>query len=471
MKRILFVQPPPLKEQDLLEHIRYPPLGITSLAGFMRDKGYDVGLYDGCAVKANTQSVLEEVKKFKPDMVALTATSAIVDHAFAVADVVKEFDKNIKVVIGGPHATELPYHALKNKNVDVILRGEGEMSLLELCKNFSNKGELKDVKGIGYVEGGKVKLTPPMPLMSNLDELPFPAYDLLPVGLYSSPYSMRKPFMVMLRTRGCPFDCTYCEIPNVYDRSYRIQSPERSLKEIDYLVKTFGVREISFKDAIFNVDVKNTMAFCDLLIERNYDLKWCGNARVDNFTLECAQKMKKAGMFSVTFGLETGDAQILENIRKRATLEQGRNAVKVAKQAGLDVVANFMVGNPGESHQSIKNTIKYMKELDPTFAYMGFCTAFPGSELRRQAEQNGWLVQKDPIAVRYEDVQMNATSLTNAELRQALNKMYRAFYFRPKYIARRLVKLKPADIRNNWNGFVSIIKNTLRVNKGADLES
>jgi len=240
---------------------------------------------------------------------------------------------------------------------------------------------------------------------------------------------------------------------------------------VDYLVQTLGVKEISFKDPIFTLLPKNVMEFCDLLIERDYDLSWCGNARVDNFSLDLAKKMKKAGCFSVTFGLESGDQRILDNLRKRATAEQGKEAVKIAKMARLDVVANFMVGNPGETKESIERTIQYMKEIDPAYVYMGFCTAFPGTALQRQAEQNDWILQKDPTAVRYEDLQMNATNLSNEELRQALNRMYRAFYFRPKYIARRMLKLKPADVRNNWNGFWSIVRNTLRVKRGEELKT
>ena len=471
IQKILFIQPPPLKEQDLMEGIKYPPLGITSIAGFMRAKGYTVGLYDGCAFSATTEDVLSEVKKFEPDVVALTATSAIIYHAFAVASLVKQFNPSIKVVIGGPHATELPYHALSNENVDVVLRGEGELSLLELMEAYDKGSDLHLVKGIGFRDNGKIFLTSPMPLLKDIDELPFPAYDLLPLEKYQSPYSLRKPFIAMVRTRGCPYDCSYCEIPNVYDRRFRVQSPERSIKEIDYLVKELGVKEIAFKDSIFTIVPSNVMKFCDLLMERNYDLTWCANARVDNFNLELAKKMKQAGCFSVTFGLETGDQRILDNLRKRATLEQGREAVKIAKKAKLDVVANFMVGNPGETYGSIENTIKYMKEVDPTYVYMGFCTAFPGTELRRQAEQNNWLIQKDPTSVRYEDVQMNATELTNEELKQALNRMYRAFYFRPKYILRRMFKLSPADIKNNLKGFKSILMNTLRVKKGKELET
>ncbi|HLD42431.1 MAG TPA: radical SAM protein [Candidatus Nanoarchaeia archaeon] len=471
MQRILFIQPPPLQQQDLMENIRYPPLGITSIAGFMRDKGYIVGLYDGCAVKASADTVLQEVRRFKPDVVALTATSAIIHYAFAVAEKVKELDPSIKVVIGGPHATELPHHALSNANVDVLLRGEGELSLLELMKALEGGGDLRSIKGIGFMENGRMILTPPMPLITNIDELPFPAYDLLPINNYTSPYSRRKPFMAMVRTRGCPYDCSYCEIPNVYDRRFRVQSPERSIKEVDYLVQTLGVKEISFKDPIFTLLPKNVMEFCDLLIERDYDLSWCGNARVDNFSLDLAKKMKKAGCFSVTFGLESGDQRILDNLRKRATAEQGKEAVKIAKMARLDVVANFMVGNPGETKESIERTIQYMKEIDPAYVYMGFCTAFPGTALQRQAEQNDWILQKDPTAVRYEDLQMNATNLSNEELKQALNRMYRAFYFRPKYIARRMLKLKPADVRNNWNGFWSIVRNTLRVKRGEELKT
>jgi len=266
----------------------------------------------------------------------------------------------------------------------------------------------------------------------------------------------------MIRSRGCPYQCIYCEHPILFSAKYRCQSPERSIKEVDYLVNKFGIKEISFKDSEFTLAPKeNLHKFCDLLIERNYDLKWCANGRANNVDKELLKKMKQAGCYGITYGLESGDQRILNNLKKSLTLEQSEKAVKIAKEVGLGVVANFMIGSPGETRESINNTIKFMKKLDIDYGYFGFLTPFPGTPLRKMAEENGWLLDSSMKAVQYEDLSMNATEIPTEELRKYLNKVYRAFYLRPSYILKRLMKFNALDIKNNIVGLKAIIKNTI----------
>ena len=270
----------------------------------------------------------------------------------------------------------------------------------------------------------------------------------------------------MIRSRGCPYPCIYCEHPILFSAKYRCQSPERTIREIDYLVKKFGIKEISFKDSEFTLAPKdNLYKLCDLLIERNYDLRWCANGRANNVDRELLKRMKKAGCYSITFGLESGDQRILNNLKKHLSLEQSEQAVKTAKEEGLQVVANFMVGNPGETRESIRNTIKFMKKLDLDYCFFSFLTPFPGTPLRKMAEENGWIIDRSMEGVQYEDLSMNATEIPTEELRKSLNRFYRAFYLRPTYIIKRLKKFNLLDMKNNWIGFKSIIKNTLSVSK------
>ena len=461
--RVLFIQPPAVLEGGLLKHIKYPPLGLASIAGYVRSKGYIVDLYDAYSLSGTVKTIIDRTRSFKADVVAISSTTALIDNTFKTAEAIKKHDKRIKVVVGGPHATADPAHCLSNQNVDAALIGEGDMSLHKTLQAFQNNESLDNIMGVAFRDKEEKIITSNPFLIKNIDELPFPAYDLLPLDEYKSPYSTRKPFTSMCRTRGCSYVCTYCEIPQIYKRTFRIQSPERTIKEVDYLVNEFGIKEIAFKDPIFTLDRNNVMKFCDLLIKRNYTLIWSANSRVDNITQEMCLKMKEAGCESLTFGLESGDQQILNNLKKHATIQQARQAISYAKKAKIKVVANFMVGNPGETNESINKTIKFMKEIGPDYVNIAFTTALPGTELWNQAEENNWIRYKDYASVNYEDLQMNATNISDEELRKLLNKMYRKFYFRPRYILKRAKKLSLPEIRNSWNGFFSILHNTLRV--------
>ena len=352
---------------------------------------------------------------------------------------------------------------MSNQDIDVALIGEGEISLHKTLQSFEYNKPLDKIEGVAYRNNNGKIITSKPSLIKDIDELPFPAYDLLPLEEYKNPYSTRKLFTSMCRTRGCSYVCTYCEIPQIYKRTFRIQSPERTIKEIDYLVNELGIREIAFKDPVFTLDRKNVMEFCDLLIERDYDLIWSANSRVDNITQEMCFKMKEAGCTSLTFGLESGDQEILNNLKKHATLQQAKQAIDCAKKAKIKIVANFMVGNPGETKESINNTIKFMKEIDPDYVNIAFTTALPGTELWDQAGKNNWIRYKDYSSVHYEDIQMNATNISDEELRKSLNMMYRKFYFRPRYILKRAMKLSLPEIKNSWNGLLSILNHTLRV--------
>ncbi len=461
--RVLFIQPPAVLEEDLLKHIKYPPLGIASIAGYIRSRGYPVDLYDAYSLNGTIKTIMDRIKSFKANVVAFSSTTALIDNTFKIAGAIKEYDKRIKVVIGGSHATADPTHCLSNQNIDIALIGEGERSLHKTLQAFEHDKPLDEIEGIAYRSNNGKIITSKPSLIEDIDELPFPAYELLPLEEYKNPYSTRKPFTSMCRTRGCSYVCIYCEIPQIYKRIFRVQSPERTIKEIDYLVNKLGIKEIAFKDPIFTLDRKNVMEFCDLLIKRNYDLIWSANSRVDNLTQEMCFKMKEAGCTSLTFGLESGDQEILNNLKKHATLQQARYAIDCAKKAKIKIVANFMVGNPGETKESINRTIEFMKEIDPDYVNIAFTTALPGTELWNRAIENNWIKYKDYSSVHYEDIQMNATNISDEELRKLLNKMYRKFYFRPRYILKRAMKLSLPEIKNSWNGLFSILQNTIRV--------
>lgn len=460
----IFLIQPPVAQKDITSFM-YPPMGLISLAATAREAGHVVWIHDCNLYRQSYDEILKSIRLKKPEIIGITAMTVNINNAFELAKKIKKIDEKILIVVGGVHATVASDHVLSDSNVDFIVIGEGELTLNNLLKAISQKGDLKKVKGIGFKIGKSKIINEKQPLIEDISALPIPAYHLLDFKKYRAPYTARHPFMSMIRSRGCPYQCTFCGVQSVFAHKYRCQSPQRSFEEITYLVENFGVKEISFKDSEFTLDLKNVEQLCDLLIKAKYDLTWNCNGRVNNVNFRVLKKMKKAGCRSITYGVESGDQEILNNLKKAITLDQVRRAIKMTQEAGLKVVTNFMIGNPGDTKETLEKTIKFAVDLDTDYTYFGFTTPFPGTELREQAIKNKWLLKEDLNAVKYEDITMNATSVETSELKEYLNRAYRSFYFRPKYILRRLTKLNYDEIYNSINGLKNILNDLYTTKK------
>lgn len=464
--KVLLLQSP-ITEKNITSFM-YPPLGLIALAAYLQQGGHDVSLYDANIEGGKIEDALNLVKIQSPQIIGIGAMSVNMSKSLQLAEAIKSFSKDIITVIGGIHPTVEPQQALQNPSIDFVIRGEGESTMTELLtalqkkKTQKKKTDFEKILGLGFKKNNQIIINPPRELIPDLNPLPIPAYNLLNIKKYRAPYASRAPYMIMTRSRGCPFNCTFCGVKKMFGRRYRVQSPERSIKEVDYLVNKLGVKEIGFKDSEFTLAPKNVEDFCDLLIKKNYDLTWNCNGRVNHATYPMLNKMKQAGCVGITYGVESGDQKILDNMKKQTTPQQVRKAVKISKDIGLKVIGNFMIGNPGDTKETIEKTINFAKELNLDYAYFGFTTPFPGTELREQAIANNWLLDERLEAIKYEDCIMNATSLPTQELKTYLNKAYRSFYFRPSYILKRLTKLNKNEIYNSIRGAFSIIRDAVR---------
>ncbi|MBU4360267.1 B12-binding domain-containing radical SAM protein [Patescibacteria group bacterium] len=460
--KILFVQPPFSNNKSIYDLTRYAPTGLPAVAAYVRERNanleieiYDTNIKEDYSIETIIKYILDK----KPDILGMTAMTINILPALEIIDRVKGQNPNITVVVGGIHVTILPEEILSHRSVDFVVIGEGEIICDELLKNLNKPENYKDIKGLGYKENGQIKINERRELIKDINELPIPAYDLLELKKYHSPYTLRTPFASMMRSRGCPFQCIFCGVQNMFGQRFRVQTPERTIKEIEHLINRYGIREISFKDSEFTIDVKNLMDFCDLLIKNKYDLVWSANARVDRINPEMYRKMKKAGCHTVTFGVESGDQEILNILKKNVTLEQGSLAVKAAKKAGLNTNAGYMLGCPFETKETLNKTIDFACELDTDYVSFGFATPFPGTEMRELADEHGWMLGKDLTHTTYTDLTMNATNLSNEELKAVSKKAFMRFYLRPKYILKRLTKLNKHDLKNSVNGFNLLLKN------------
>jgi len=465
IKQVTLIEPSTGEKK--ITTFKYPPLGLLALASFLKDKCYEINFIDASIDNLDVEEIVERYKEKKTKVVGISSMSVNIGQTFEIAKKIKEHNPEVKIVVGGIHPTVMPEHTLGCPEIDVAVIGEGEITALELLQALGNSFDLDGILGIAYRKDGRVVINPRRPLISNLDDLPMADYSFLDVAKYRSPYAKRTPFISIVRSRGCVFNCTFCGNPKMFGRNFRCQSPERTILEIDALVEKYNIKEISFKDTELTLD-KNLGRLCDLMIAKNYDIIWTCNGRVNTINQDLLEKMKVAGCYSITYGIESGDEEILKHMKKQITLEQVRRAIALTKKAGLQIVTNFMIGNAYDTKQTIEKTIQFAVELDTDYAYFGFTTPFPGTELRDLAEEKGWILDKRMEAIRYDECMMNATSLPTEELKKYLDKAYRAFYFRPRYILKRLRKLDRNELQNSISGLFKILGNRFTKNKKDD---
>ena len=461
--KILFIHPPAYTHKKIDAGLKYPPMGIAFLAATAREAGYPIKIFDANVENEPFTKIKKILNEYKPKIVGISFTSLLAESAHEVAGLVKQINKNTVVIAGGYHPTVKPLEIISDDNFDFVIVGEGELTFIEWLKNYeTGQKDYSQIRGLVFKRNQEVIQTSPRELITNLDVLPFPAYDLLPVNRYSSLASTRKPFITFIRSRGCPFYCIFCGVQKMFTRHYRCQSPEKTISEIDKLVKDFQIREINFKDSDFLIDKENVKKLCELLIAKNYDLIWTCNARVDMVNEEILPLMKKAGCSLITFGVESGSQEILDNLKKGTTIEQIKKAARLVQQFKIKYTFDIILGGIGESRQTFEQTLNLLKELSPDYVHLAFLTAFPGSELYDEAIRNNWFLGGKAEDYNYEELQINATKISNKELAKTYQKAFISFYFRPRYILKRLKYFTWSEFKNNLKGLWFIIRSILK---------
>ncbi len=339
--------------------------------------------------------------------------------------------------MGGVHAEAMPEECLLNAALDVVVRGDGELTFHKLVVEHLNGRSVLGLNGISYRNGSKVVHTPPGEIIMDLDRLPFPAYHLVPMVKYYPAMGAYKrlPAINMLMTRGCPGKCTFC---NSAMTKLRTRTAEPVVEEILYLKKKYGIREIQFYDDTFTIFKQNVFKFCELMQQKNVDVVWTAFARTDCISPELAKAMKAAGCHQLLYGVESGDDQILENIRKPIDRKKTKWAHTVVREAGTELRSAFIFGNQGETVQTMQNTLDFALELDPDIAIFNICTPYPGTPLFKWAKENGYLKHEDWTEYELSTFLMNLPTVTDNELKEFYMYAYRKFYWRPIAIWRRL---------------------------------
>jgi len=376
MKTVL-VNTPAYQQVEDYDCPDYPHIGLGYIAAWLEKHKKDVVVIDTKLERLNIDKTLEKIKDLKPDIVGLTCMTHDFMEAVELAGKIKQFNKKIKTVIGGVHATALPFQTLKEqKEFDFAIYGEGEDTFLELVEALENKKDLSKIKGLGLRENGTIKINQPREFETNLDKYPMPAFHLFPKTKNAH----------IITARGCPHMCVFCMQP--YGRKSRERSAENVLKEMEHVIKTYNPEIYRLNDETFAYNRERAIKILNGIIEKGLDkTKKQASMRANILDLELLKKMREAGFDYIDLGIETGDAEILKAIKKGVTLEQTENSVKLIKQAKIRVGGNYIIGHPGETLETAKKTIKYAIKLNCDFNAIGLMVPYPGTEVAELAKK------------------------------------------------------------------------------------
>lgn len=426
---------------------RYFPLGLGYIAAVLRRGGHDVILLDPDAQDMPDDQVAARLAEFKPGLVGVSCATPSFPKARHYAAIAKRVAPGCATVVGGVHATAMPGVVLgQAPEFDVAALGEGEETMLDLAAAREagplTKDLLAPMRGVAFRDGDAVQANAKREWMRQLDDLPFPARNLVDFDVYVPHAHNRRGrrATTAITSRGCPYQCIFCASHIVLGYPFRSHSPEYVVEEIAWLNRTYGVDQIIFNDDVFTMDKRRDYRICELLLERNLKVSWFCFARVDSVNLDILKMMKKAGCFSVGFGCESGDPEMLKTIKKKITVEQIRQALAWANEAGLKSQCFFVFGNPGETAATVKSTVDLAVEIKPVLAFFNMMVPYPGTE----AYDLHYGATGAPMdTVRWEDwVAVGPHSTIQVpgvpSLERAVADANRRFYLRPRQIVRML---------------------------------
>ncbi|MDD1779005.1 MAG: B12-binding domain-containing radical SAM protein [Candidatus Helarchaeota archaeon] len=377
------------------------PLGLASIAAFIRKEGIEVKIVDANVVDLNKDKLALIIKTFKPEIIGTGGMTIQYGDVLNIGALVKSVAPQIPLVYGGVHFTFFPQDGLKYG--DICVFGEGEETFLEIC----GETDRKKIKGIAFKEDKEIIRTEERPLIPDLDKIPFPAYDLLNINAYKDYLITREKAISMMTGRGCPYNCVFCASPQLWKRKVRVHSLEYVFEHIDLLIKNYSLKNLRIMDDTFTLNKKRVYDFCDKIEEHRFKLKMTCLTNVRNADYDLFKRMKEVGFAIVAFGIESGNNEILQKINKGITIEEARKAVEMAKKAGLRTELLFMVGNIGETKQTIIDSIKLANKLNPIgsnfdrwyqirrYNVFQFATPSPGSKFNEIAKDYGTVVDEN----------------------------------------------------------------------------
>lgn len=431
-----------------------PPLSLLYLSSVLKRAGHETKFVDGFFFKR--EAFIEEVLSFEPDVLGFWCTQFSWERTKELAADFKQRSPSLRIVVGGTFATAYGKRGLEDANsggIDYLVVGDGEEAIVELCEVVAGHRETASIQGLIWRNDGQVVVNQPRPFKENLDENPFPDYDLLDINQYSPAIGSYKclPSVNMMTVRGCAGTCSFCHAAN----SLRMRSVENVLEEIRWLQSRYGVRHLLFFDETFTMDRDRVIEVCRRLEEEKIRIWWTCNARVDTIDPELVQIMKKAGCWRLQFGVESGVQKQLDTIEKGVTPEDARRAIVMAKRGGMKVFASFMFGIPGETYEEGLETIRYARTLP--IDYVNFLNFIPlcGTQFWSELDRHGKMV--GPTA--FHRIAFVPHSMTYEQLADLMVRSIKQYYFRPSFLVKQFFKQRSLeDVKRNLRGFMAFVR-------------
>jgi len=441
-------------------HMPFALLGLGYLAAVLEKNQYQVDVIDCQVLKLSLEDFKSEISKRQPDIVGVTSSTLTYQTALKLVKITREACPNCIIIAGDSHVTFWDDHALEEcPELDIIVRREGENTVLELVQRIEEGKSYSDVLGTTCRKDGKIVRNPDRPYIEDLDSLPFPARHLWPMEKFRE----LEDILYLATSRGCVYWCEFCTTVRMHGRKYRMRSPKNVVDELEFLYKTYGVKKFTFCDDAFTVDQPRTEALCNEILQRGLKIEWNCGTRVDMLTQDLLAKMKVAGCVSVWFGVESGTQQVLDAMKKGISPELTMKVLGWVRKAGLMPVPNVILGFPGETKESAWKTIKFVEKVAPdAVGFYNVATPFPGTPMYDLVKAKGWLRITDFDMYDTTKPIFETPQLSMKELGKLREGAFHHYYLRRAYFFDKRRRFRPSTALVVGMHFAANIKLKLR---------
>lgn len=458
--KVLIINPPAVDDVKIVREGRcmqrqeawgtsWAPLTLSIIASILRESGFSVSLEDCSNDGISFKDLENEILTLRPGLIIVNTSTPSIDSDLKVASVSKRIDDGIKTLFFGIHVSALPGETfMSNRDVQYLVQGEPEYTVRDFALAVRDNKPLNNVKGLVYMDGDRMIVNEPRPHIDNLDELPFPSWDLINIKGYRLPISDR-PFLLVLTGRGCPYRCTFCAAGTFYGKKLRLRSPQRIIDEIKFVKDKYGVNDFLFWSENSISDRQQMYDISKGLSGQVKGVKWVCNGRVDMVDEDLLRQMKEAGCWMIGYGIESGSQRILDGMKKNILIDDIQKAVEMAKKAGIEVTGHVIIGYPGETRDDIMETWRLVKNLDLDYIQVYCSVPFPGSYLYVYAKEKGWINSQDWTIFEQNFSVLDTPYISAGEVMEFREKMVKDFYFDIRRILKTLFKIRsPVEIFN-----------------------
>ncbi len=432
VQRLLLINPYAGYAQGTNESTVYPPIGLSYVAASAEQCGVHCNIIDAAALKLPIKSLFATIKAFVPDCIGITSNIVTAEAAIQTGKEIHARFPTIPLIFGGPYATAYPEYILKQTQGYLVIRGEAEETIKEL---LSRRVSLSSIRGISYKKGRRYIHTNQRPLIQDINTIPFPAYHLLPpLSVYKS-RNRKTPIGVILSSRGCPYQCIYCNA-NIFGKQFRPRSVDNVLKEIDILVTTYHIKQLDVLDDNFTLLIERAEAIFDGIIKNKFNIRinLQNGVRADRLSPRLIRKMKQAGVYKATIGVESADLHIQKTIKKTLSLPKVVWAIKQFRKYDIITACTFIFGLPGETKKTIEKTIAFAIRANPHMANFSALVPLPQTAVYEMIQKNGTFLRPIehglPTGFITNTLYFKLDAINQELISFAMSSAFRLFYFR-----------------------------------------